>query len=150
MSGSPDSTSNELYSSVTPEVRQELLKIAREVTLPRGTKLVLSGVKPKQLIILNSGAARVEVLSDGKTLTLGVAGPGKVLALRAIVADEPAEIEVTALEDCNVTLLESTQFLATLRRHPRMYLAIAKVLSADLLNADRFLRQRSGTSTAGR
>jgi CRP/FNR family transcriptional regulator, cyclic AMP receptor protein len=150
MSSSSESATNELYSSVTPEVREELSKIARAVTLPRGTKLVLSGVKPKQLIILNSGVVRVEVPSEGKTLMLGLAGPGKVLALRAIVAGEPSEVEVTALEDCNVTLLESAEFLSILRRNPRMYLGVAKVLSADLLSADRFLRQRAGTTPTGR
>jgi CRP-like cAMP-binding protein len=82
--------------------------------------------------------------SEGKTLALGAAGPGKVFALRAIVAGEVAEIEITATEKCSLTVLPADEFLNVLRRNPEMYLAVVKVLSGDLKNADSFLRQKAG------
>jgi CRP-like cAMP-binding protein len=140
---------NELYANLTPQVREDLSQIACSITVPRGTKLVPCGAKPKQLVILNSGSAQITVPSEGKTLTLGTVGPGKVLGLRAIVAGEPFEVEVTALEDCKVTLLEGKGFLSVLHRNPQMYLIVIKLLSADLSNADRFLRQRAKTLERG-
>ena len=135
---------NELYSSLSPGVRQELGKFAQATTVAQGGKLVRHGVRPEQLIILNSGKVEITVPAEGKTLTLGTAGPGKVFALRAIVAGEASEVEVTALEKCSLTVLPAEEFLNVLRRNPEMYLAVVKVLSGDLKKADSFLRQKAG------
>jgi CRP/FNR family transcriptional regulator, cyclic AMP receptor protein len=134
---------NELYSSITQEVRQELAGIARVVTLSKGTKLLSHGAKPKQVILLDSGSVEITMPSEGKTFALGSLGPGKVIGLRAVVAGEVSEVEVTAIENCEVTLLDGDEFLAVLRRHPQVYLAVAKILSADLRNADEYLRQKA-------
>ncbi len=136
---------NELYSSVSPEVRQELTKLARTVTMARGSKLLRHGVRPEELIILNSGKVEITLPTEGKTLALGTAGPGKVFALRAIVAGETSEVEVTALEKCSLTVLPTEEFLNVLRRNPEMYMAVVKVLSGDLKKADSFLRQKAGS-----
>jgi CRP-like cAMP-binding protein len=136
---------NELYSSLSPEIRLELGKLAQDTTVAQGSKLVRHGVRPEQLIILNSGKVEITVPAEGKTLTLGTAGPGKVFALRAIVAGEAAEVDVTALEKCSLTVLPAEEFLNVLRRNPEMYLAVVKVLSGDLRKADSFLRQKAGT-----
>src|SRR5215471_14952053 len=134
---------NELYSSLSPDIRLELDKLARATTVAQGSKLVRQGVRPEQLIILNSGKVEITVPAEGKTLTLGTAGPGKVFALRAIVAGEVAEVDVTALEKCSLTVLPADEFLNILRRNPEMYMAVVKVLSGDLRKADNFLRQKA-------
>lgn len=134
---------NELYSSLSPDVRQELGKLAQAATAEQGSKLVRHGARPEQLIILNSGKVEITVPAEGKTLALGTAGPGKVFALRAIVAGEASEVDVTALEKCTLTLLPADEFLHVLRRNPEMYLAVVKVLSGDLRKADSFLRQKA-------
>jgi CRP-like cAMP-binding protein len=136
---------NELYSSLSSDIRLELSKLAKATTVAQGSKLVRQGVRPEQLIILNSGKVEITVPAEGKTLTLGTAGPGKVFALRAIVAGEVAEVDVTALEKCSLTVLPAEEFLNVLRRNPEMYLAVVKVLSGDLRKADSFLRQKAGT-----
>jgi CRP-like cAMP-binding protein len=141
----PFETSNELYASLSTDVRQELGKVARAITVEPGSKLLRHGARPEQLIILNSGKVEITVPAEGKTLALGTAGPGKVFALRAIVAGEAAEIEVTALEKCGLTVLPADEFLNILRRNPEMYMAVVKVLSGDLRKADSFLRQKAGT-----
>jgi CRP-like cAMP-binding protein len=135
---------NELYSSLSPDVRQELGKIAQSATVAQGSKLVRHGVRPEQLIILDSGKVEITVPAEGKTLALGTAGPGKVFALRAIVAGEASEVEVIALERCSLTVLPAEEFLNVLRHNPEMYMAVVKVLSGDLQKADSFLRQKAG------
>ena len=137
-------TTNELCAGLSSEVRQELGKVAQAITVEPGSKLLRHGTRPEQLIILNSGKVEITVPADGKTLALGTAGSGKVFALRAIVAGEAAEIEVTALEKCSLTVVPAEDFLNILRRNPEMYMAVVKVLSGDLRNADSFLRQKAG------
>jgi CRP-like cAMP-binding protein len=131
---------NELYSGLSDDVRQELAHHERPATVSRGTPLVQRGILPDQLIILNSGSAEVSVPVGGKTLSLGAAGPGKVFALQSILSGEAPHASVTCLEDCNVTLLPKDAFLGILQRNPQMYLAIIKILSADLANADEVIR----------
>jgi len=138
-------TTNELYASLSSEVRQELGKVAQAITVEPGAKLLRHGKRPEQLIIVNSGKVEITVPAEGKTLALGTAGPGKVFALRAIVAGEAAEIEVTTLETCTLTVLPADEFLNILRRNPEMYMAVVKVLSGDLRKADSFLRQKAGS-----
>jgi CRP-like cAMP-binding protein len=137
-------TTNELCASLSADIRQELSKFAQAITVEPGSKLLRHGTRPDKLIILNSGKVEVTVPVEGKTLALGTAGPGKVFGLRAIVAGETSEIEVTALEKCSLTVLPADEFLNVLHRNPEMYMAVVKVLSGDLRNADSFLRQKAG------
>jgi CRP-like cAMP-binding protein len=60
--------------------------------------------------------------------------------MRAIVSGELPEEDVTCLENCSVTLIPRETFLKTVRQHPEMYFAIAKVLSHDLVMAQRLLK----------
>jgi CRP-like cAMP-binding protein len=107
------------------------------LTVARGTRLVESGVIPQGLIILNSGTAETTVSVAGREKSLGIAGPGRVFALHSTITGRPPETTVTCLEESQITVLPKDVFLQLLARHPEMYFAVIKVLSADLTNAHR-------------
>jgi len=134
---------NELYTNLSAQVQQQLMSKQRSATVPQGSKLVQYGIAPNQLIILNSGLAEITVPVAGKPVSLGTAGPGKVLALRSIICGEVPEIEVTCLEECDITLVSRDMFLEVLRQNPEMYFAVVKVLSADLKAVQSFLREKT-------
>jgi CRP-like cAMP-binding protein len=134
---------NELYANLAAPVQQELVDQERSATVSRGSKLIQSGVSPNQLIILDSGLAEITVPIAGKPVSLGTAGPGKVLGLRSIMCGEVPEIDVTCLEECGITLLPRDVFLEVLQRNPEMYFAVVKVLSADLKAVQSFLREKT-------
>jgi CRP-like cAMP-binding protein len=135
---------NELYANLSAPVLQQLAEQERSATVSRGSKLIQYRVSPNQLIILNSGLAEITVPVAGKTVSLGTAGPGKVLGLRSVMCGEVPEIDVTCLEECDITLLARDSFLEVLHRNPEMYFAVVKVLSADLKAAQSFLREKTG------
>ena len=137
---------NELYSSLSAGLRQELEKIAETRSVEPGGKLLRLGERPAHIFILNSGKVEITVPAEGKLLPLGTDGPGSVLGLRAIIAGEAGSVDVTALEKCAVTLLPAEEFLDILRRNPEMYMAVVKVLTGDLRRADSFLRQKATNS----
>jgi CRP-like cAMP-binding protein len=60
--------------------------------------------------------------------------------MRAVVSGELPEEDVTCQENCSVTLIPRDAFIKTVRQHPEMYFAIAKVLSYDLVTAQRLLK----------
>lgn len=140
--------SNELYANLSAEVLQQLTNEERSATVPAGSKLIEYAVAPRQLIILNSGLAEITVTVAGKPASLDIAGPGSVLGLRSIMCGEVPEIDVTCLEDCEITLLQRDTFLEVLRRNPDMYFAVVKVLSEDLKRVQGFLRDKTSRSKA--
>lgn len=137
---SPIELENELYSGLSEAVRQELSRHEETATVSRGIRLIQRGVPPQELIILSSGTAETTVPVAGKDASLGTAGPGKVFALHSIMTGAPPETTVTTLEECRVTRVPREVFLEVLVRHPEMYFAVVKVLSADLATADRLIR----------
>lgn len=139
---------NELYANLSTQVQQQLICRQRSATVPQGSKLIQYGVSPNQLIILNSGLAEITVSIAGKPVALGTAGPGKVLALRSIMCGEVPEIDVTCLEECDITLVPRDMFLEVLRHNPEMYLAVVKVLSADLKAVQSLLREKTNPTKA--
>jgi CRP-like cAMP-binding protein len=141
---------NELYASLPPEVCLVLEKHERHITVPRGQRLMEYGVLPKQLFILNSGKVEISVPGPEAEVSLGTAGPGKVFGMRALVSGETPEIDVTPLEDCEVTVIPGPEFLAALQTTPQIYFAVAKVLSADLKIADQLIRNCARKSFSAR
>jgi CRP-like cAMP-binding protein len=131
---------NELYSMLSPELCQELRKHEHSMKAPLGTTLIQHGVFPKGLVILDSGKVRISVPSARRSTSVDNGEPGKVYGMRAAISGELPEIDVTCLEDCQVTFLPRDVFIDVLQTHPEIYFAVAKVLSADLEIANRILR----------
>lgn len=142
------STTNELYAGLTTELRNELQKHEEEVKVPQGYKLIEYGVRPERLVILNSGTVEISVTSGGNEVFLGTAGPGKVFGMRAAVSGEAPEINVTALDECELSIIAGDDFASALRNFPQIYFAVAKVLSADLKIADQLIRNCARKTSA--
>jgi CRP-like cAMP-binding protein len=139
MTSAGEST-NELYTGLSDDLRQELVGHEQAATFPAGATLLQCGIPADRLVILTSGSAETFVAVAGKPRSLGMARPGKVFALDSIISGEPLHTSVTCSEDCGVIFLPKAIFLDVLRRNPHMYLAVAKVLSSDLVAADRVIR----------
>lgn len=133
-------TSNELYESLAADVTQELRRHEKTITVDSGEKLIGLGDAPIHLIIVNAGSVTISIADGRRKISLGVAGSGKVLGLRSIISGMPSEIEASTLEECAVSLIPQQQFLKVLKQHPESYIAIARILSADLKAAEHLLR----------
>jgi CRP-like cAMP-binding protein len=131
---------NELYAELSAELRTELAKYERFVTVPAGTQLIKHSVLPEQLIILHSGKVEITLAGMQESFSLDGAETGKVFGMRAVVSGELPEVDVTSRENCRITLIPRDAFLTIVRAHSEMYFAIAKVLSNDLVMAQRFLK----------
>jgi CRP-like cAMP-binding protein len=131
---------NELYASLSPELRTELANYERSAAVPAGTNLIKRGVLPDQLVIVNSGKVEITLNCAHESILLDCAMEGRVFGMRAVVSGELPEEDVTCQENCSVTLIPRDTFLKTVRQHPEMYFAIAKVLSCDLVTAQRMLK----------
>jgi CRP-like cAMP-binding protein len=140
---------NELYEMLSPEVRAELAKAERSMTVPEGTALIQQGVLPENLVIMNSGKVAVTLNCSRGPASLDYSQPGKVFGMRAMVSGELPEVNVTCVESCSITTLPRETFLSLLKDKPEIYFGVAKVLSSDLKIADRILRDNSFRSFSG-
>jgi len=136
-------TLNELYASLTENVVAELRKLENTRACHAGSKLMTCGEFPHDLIILAEGQAEIMLPCPKGAISLGMVTPGKVLGLKALMTGERAETDIVCLSPCTVTLLSGTRFLEQLRSHPEIYYVVAKILSADLQQADKVLKQAS-------
>lgn len=131
---------NDLYAMLSPEQRAALAKHERSITVPGGTALIAVGVLPEQLVIVNSGKVEIVLAGMRESISLGEAEGGRVFGMRAVVSGDLPEADITSAENCLITLIPRNAFLTTVREHPQMYFAIAKVLSNELFMAHRFLK----------
>jgi len=136
-------TLNELYAGLTENLVAELRKLENTRACHAGSKLMTCGELPHDLIILAEGQAEIMLPCPKGAISLGMVTPGKVLGLKALMTGERAETDIVCLSPCTVTLLSGTRFLEQLRSHPEIYYVVAKILSADLQQADRVLKQAS-------
>ena len=81
---------NELYESLSAEVLQKLRKYEKKMTVPIGFKLVTQGIRPGHLIIVDKGSVEISTSSGSQSMSLAVAGQGKVLGLRSTVGGASA------------------------------------------------------------
>lgn len=140
---SDSAVANELYEMLSPEVRAELAKTEKSMTVPQGTALIQQGVPAENLVIINSGKVEISLNCLRGPASLDYAEPGKVFGMRAMVSGELPEINVTCVESCSITIVPRDAFLSLLQDKPEIYFGIAKVLSSDLKIADRILRNNS-------
>jgi len=138
---SVDQQTNELYEALSAEIRDVLHELEQVITVPAGAPLIVQNVVPEHVMILNQGSVEISVPAGGKTISVALAGHGKVFGLRSVVSGELPEINVICLEECSVTVLPRDEFIRILKQYPQVYFAIAKVLSADLKLAQDLLRE---------
>ena len=141
---------NDLYASLSAEMRQKLERCEETKRRGPGTRLISHSIPPAYLFIINSGSVEVSLPSLAKHITVAVAGSGKVFGLHALVSGELPKLDVTSLENCLVTLIPKEKFTDILQKNPQIYVAIAKVLSQDLRMADELLRRIPRTASGGR
>lgn len=133
-------TTNELYSMLPPAVCEALRKHEQNLDLPQGASLIKHGVLPVGLVILNSGTVQISVPCPRRTVAATTGQKGKVFGMRAAIAGELPDADITCLDNCSVTMLPRDVFLEALKTNPEIYFAVARVLSGDLQIAHRILR----------
>jgi CRP-like cAMP-binding protein len=139
----PNHQANELYASLSPQLVALLRECESEELRKAGTALIRHGKDLDQLVIVCSGQVLISLPSGGDSVLLGNAGAGKVLGLRALVSGELPEIDAFCIRDCAVATISRSRFMELLNKHPEIYSAIAKVLSADLKLAEHHLKNVS-------
>ena len=103
---------------------------------PKGTLLFVEGSKPEAVRIIREGSIKLSSgFANGHTLTLGIAGPGEVLGLAAVVAGAEHECTAEALEDCKIDVICRDDLLRAMKNDSHVSGRILLELSETCLRA---------------
>ena len=117
----------------------------------RGAILLREGEEPTRVLVLTEGRTKaVTFTEEGREVILGVMGPGSLLGEVATIQNRPRSATVTALEPCEAIALANGDFWALLEEHPRIWIAVHKVVIGRLRLADLQRKEFSGSNTLSR
>ena len=117
----------------------------------RGAILLREGEEPTRVLVLTEGRTKaVTFTEEGREVVLGFMGPGSLLGEVATIQNRPRSATVTALEPCTALALAAGDFWALLEEHPRIWIAVHKVVIGRLRLADLQRKEFSGSNTLSR
>lgn len=122
----------EIYKDLSPTAMSELESLAAPFCCGSNKVLITEEQEPSSLLCLLEGRVKLTMNSSGgKRLMLGVAVPGDVLGLAAVVTGCPHEITAVAQFPCRIRALPRKRFLDLLLRNPIAWRNSARLLSAE-------------------
>jgi CRP/FNR family transcriptional regulator len=122
----------EFYKGFSPAEIAELESIATPYCCPGTTVLFAEEQEAYNVLFLLEGKVKLTMNSSGgRRLTLGIATPGDVLGLSAVVSGRPYEITAVAQFPCRIRALPRKIFLDLLLHNPIAWQNSARQLGAE-------------------
>jgi CRP/FNR family cyclic AMP-dependent transcriptional regulator len=117
----------------------------------RGQPLMHAGQVPQDVFLLRAGHVKVSaVTASGRLLLLAFRGPGDLVGELSALDLKPRSATIEALDPVDALVLGHEAFRRVLAEHPPAALALLRVLSARLRDADAKRVQLAGHTTLER
>lgn len=114
----------------------ESIKITK--VYPKATMLFVAGQSSDGVYMLCQGKVKLSTCSqDGKVIIIGIAEPGDMLGLSAVLDGTEYEISAEVMELCQVSFVKSPDMLRFLGDNPQACLNAARQLSRSYQTAYR-------------
>lgn len=125
---------------LTPADRDHLLAIGEQRMFDEDDVLIHQGDPTDHVFVVLAGRVRAYSTNrDGHEVVLAVRGPGDVLGEVAALHGWPRTISLRAMDRVHVLQLRRQQFLDVLRERPEIAIALVKLVSIRLHEADAAL-----------
>lgn len=123
----------EFFSKLSPAALEDLESMQHPSAYPAGIILFSEKLTPQGVYMIVSGEVKLSMnSSDGKRLILRIAKAGEILGLASAVSGGPSEITAETLHPARIAVVERSEFLGFLRRHPEAYQPLTVELSRHL------------------
>jgi cAMP-binding proteins - catabolite gene activator and regulatory subunit of cAMP-dependent protein kinases len=119
-----------------PELIKALQKRATRVPCDEDRVLFRQGDSPMAVYILSGGSAKISMNceNDG-TAFCCQAGPGSLLGLPGLIANQPYSLTVVADKGATVSMVTRDEFNALVQTEPGLMVKILQVLAAEVRSA---------------
>jgi CRP-like cAMP-binding protein len=122
-----------LFNGLAPKELDALIPAARTVTLKKREELFHKGDQGAQVYVLISGKLKALTTSDeGDDVVFSILGPGEVLGEIALLGGTPRTATVTAIDPCELLIIDRRDFIAFVRNHPDVAIKLLDVLAQRL------------------
>lgn len=128
------------FTMLTPEDRQELMRIAEQVPIQRGQVLIEEGQGLSVLFLVVQGLLGVRMAREGVDIEVAVLGPGEIVGELSFVSLEPASATVVGMEDGAALRFDLDELRAMTGELPgtgaRLFHSLALVLARRVREAN--------------
>lgn len=128
------------FSSLTPHQIQGLSLEEINYTFKKGETIFHEGSYPNALFVVYRGIVKLHKYGDnGKEQITRLAQPGDLLGYRSLISDEPYKATATAIDETKLFKIPKDTFFELLKQNHDFALKIMKLLSSDLMLAEKKL-----------
>ena len=129
------------FCALSRKTVEALNQIKHAMVVPEGALVLVEGQTPRGVFLLCQGQAKVSTTAeDGKTFILGIAKPGEVLGLHAVVTGKAYEVTVEAMQPCLLNFASREDFLRFLKEYGDACLQAAQHISREYHDACNIVR----------
>ncbi len=128
-----------------------MISIIRSVNYRKGETIISGGTKPKGLICLVSGKAKLfRVGAGNREQIIKMLRPHSYLAYRSLFSDNSFPFDVVAIEESAVVIFEKHTMSKILKQNAELAIKFMKIISEDLLSSDNRLISLTQKHVRGR
>ncbi len=140
-----------LLEHLEPHELERLMAFARSQHHPAGEVIFRKGDPGISMMSIVDGRVKISVASpDGKEAVLAVLGPGEVLGEMAILEDKNRSADATALDACELLVLQKRDFIPFLERNPAICIRLLRILCERLRRTSAQVEDRTFLSLPAR
>ena len=141
-----------LFGVLRPEELDNLLNLVNERRVRRDATVLRRGDGgDASLMVLVQGRLRAgTTAADGRELVVGLVEPGGVIGEIALLDGKPRSLDVVAMADSVLLVVERRDFLPFLLRHPEVMLRVVELLCDRLRRSASALEDVALASLAAR
>ncbi len=140
-----------LLGHLEPHELERLMAFARSQHHAAGEVIFRKGDPGISMMSIVEGRVKISVASpEGKEAVLAVLGPGEVLGEMAIIEDKDRSADATALDACELLVLQKRDFIPFLERNPAISIRLLRILCERLRRTSALVEDRTFLSLPAR
>jgi CRP/FNR family cyclic AMP-dependent transcriptional regulator len=129
-----------LFQGLGLEELDALIPVTRTVSLTKREELFHKGDEGAQVYVVIRGKLKVLTTSDsGDDVVFSILGPGEVFGEIALLGGTPRTATVTAIDPCELLIIDRRDFLSFLRGHPEVAIKLLEVLAQRMKRVSEFV-----------
>jgi CRP/FNR family cyclic AMP-dependent transcriptional regulator len=129
------------FCGLPPAVADALEQSSLTTSYPTGAVLFAEGQSPRGVYFVRRGGVKLSICgTDGRTLILRIAAPGRPLGVAAVVSGRPYEATAETQEPSEITFLRQSDLLRLMRLHGEFALWVTQHISQDYAATCREIR----------
>jgi CRP-like cAMP-binding protein len=131
-----------IFGKLPARVIEQLATYVTRRRVPRGGAIFANGDPGTGLMAVLWGTVKISVpTSDGHEAVLNLIYPGQLFGEIALLDGGPRTADATALEDCELMVIERREFLPFMRDQPDVALKLIEILCARLRRTSEQVEQ---------